>query len=303
MAYSSYAPTTLPKEFWNPETHSRVAEMMRSMGIEPPPVGVIDPMATKALGEGLYAKKDWKGSPLAPALVMMGGAALGGAIGGGGGIGGFGGAGSAGSGFMPGAAGGGVGGGIGSTVAKVGMRAGLSSLLSRGGGGGGSGGGDMAAGGSLLEQLAARLMEQSDPLRQMLMDRSAGYLQNGVGSSPQFSAFKAAAEPQFAQARQNIIGDSAPGGGLTSALAGLQANKARMLTEARGGIDQQELGLAERLATGGTGQAVSGLGAAGNLSNQSAAIQAQIKQADSAQDAAVLSALGQGAGAYFGSKD
>ena len=229
--------------------------------------------------------------------------ALGGAAGAAGALG----AGAAGAGGIAPSVGGGFGvPGMGLNVANMGLRAGVGSLLTKGldgGNGGGEPGGGMAVGGSLLEQLAAQMMQQTGPLREMLLQRSGDFMQNGVGNSPQFSAFKASAEPQFNMARDNIISSTAPGGGLTAALAKLQTDKARMLTEAQGGIHQQELGLAERLATGGTGQAVSAFGTAGGLNNQRDAINAQSAQAESAQEMAILSALGQGAGAYFGSKD
>jgi hypothetical protein len=79
--YSSYDPITLPPEFWPDQgTYDRTAEQMQSFGIAPPPIGTIDPRATSELGNALYNQESFLESPLAPALVMMGGAALGGAF-------------------------------------------------------------------------------------------------------------------------------------------------------------------------------------------------------------------------------
>lgn len=79
--YSSYTPLTLPQQFWPSEDqYNRTAEQMRAMGIEPPPRGTLDPTATSALGQGLYEQESWMDSPFLPAMVMMGGAALGGAF-------------------------------------------------------------------------------------------------------------------------------------------------------------------------------------------------------------------------------
>jgi hypothetical protein len=227
--------------------------------------------------------RNWQGIAKV-ATVVGGGAALGGAsgVGAGGGVG---------SGFAPGA--GGVGGLGGLNWAQMGLRgAGLLGSSSMSGKGGGSGAGDASA---IQSELAQRLLMQTDPLRTALIDRSAAYLGGGIDNSAQFNAFKASAEPQFAQARENIIADTPAGGQLTAALTQLQGGRAQALAQARGAIDEQELARAMTLGTGMTGQA---LGTLGNAAN----VQAMIAQSEADREAGMLGALGAGAGAYFGSK-
>lgn len=144
-------------------------------------------------------------------------------------------------------------------------------------------------------QIAEQLFNQSAPLRQGLTARSMDYLQNGVDNSPTFSAFKAAAEPQYANARNQIIEDTPAGGPLTAALAQLQMGKARDLTQARGAIDESELSRALTLGTGLVPTSVGGLG-------NSAAINAQRAQTKSAQESSVYMAIGEGLGAFMGGK-
>ena len=182
----------------------------------------------------------------------------------------------------------------GTNVAALGMRgAGLlgSNVMASGKGGGG-GSGDA---GAIQSQLAMELINQTDPLRRALIERSGAFLGGGIDNSAQFSAFKAAAEPQFAQARESVIANTPTGGGLTSALTQLEGQRARTLTEAQGGIEQQELARAMQLGTGMTGPALSTLGNAAN-------VQAMIAQSEADREAGMLGALGAGAGAYFGSK-
>jgi hypothetical protein len=164
--------------------------------------------------------------------------------------------------------------------------------MSSGKGGGGSGG---AADAQL--QLARMLAEQTDPLRRQLIDRSGAFLSGDldVTQSPMFGAFKNQTETQFNNARNNIIGDTAAGGQLTAALTDLNARRSTALGQGAGQIADAELARAMGLATGQTGQAMSGLGQAANM-------QAMTAQAEADREAGVLGALGAGAGAYFGSK-
>lgn len=178
---------------------------------------------------------------------------------------------------------------IGAKVAG-GLLAAKAAKKSLGGGSAGSPAADLQA------QIAEQLFQQTDPLRTSLIDRSQSYLTNGVDSSPQFSAFKASAEPQFATAKNNVIANTPAGGALVSALTQLEADRARTLTQARGAIDESELARAMTLATGTTGTSVGALGTA-------ASIQAAQAQAEADREAGILGALGTGAGAYLGSKD
>lgn len=159
------------------------------------------------------------------------------------------------------------------------------------------GGGDRAAEQMAQKQaaLAGSLFDESDPLRKALIARSSTYLNGGVDASPQFMAFKAAAEPQFNAARDSIIADTPAGGPLTSALTNLNANKARTLTQAQGGIDESELARALALGTGTVPTAVAGVGNA-------AGIEAQRAQTSAAQTAALYSALGEAVGGMAGGK-
>lgn len=156
---------------------------------------------------------------------------------------------------------------------------------------------DRAAGeaASRQAQIAEQLFNQTDPLRRGLVGRSQQYLTGGIDNSPQFSAFKAAAEPQYANAREQIIEDAPAGGPLTAQLAELQMSKARDLTQARGAIDEQELTRALTLGTGLVPTSVGGLG-------NSAAINAQRAQSRAQQESAVYMAIGEGLGAFMGGK-
>ncbi len=142
-------------------------------------------------------------------------------------------------------------------------------------------------------EIAQQLFTQTDPLRRGMIDRSQQFLTNGVDNSPTFSAYKAAAEPQYASARESIIADTPMGGGLTAALAELQTGKARDLTEARGAIHESELARALTLGTGTVGTSMAGFG-------NSAAIQAQRAQAKAERDTGVYMALGEATGALLG---
>ena len=70
----------------------------------------------------------------------------------------------------------------------------------------------------LQAQLAQKLFQQTDPLRTGLIDRSQNFLENGVGFSPQYAAYKSALEPQYMQAKDAIIGSTPAGGSSRAAL-------------------------------------------------------------------------------------
>src|SRR5690606_1501115 len=145
--------------------------------------------------------------------------------------------------------------------------------------------------------IAQQLFEETSPVRTSLIDASTDFLEGGGPglSSPIFGALRSNIEDQFGVARDQIIADTPQGGALIAALAELDANRANALTQARGQATESELARAMTLATGSTGQAVSGLGQAG-------AIQAQIAQANADRQAGLFGALGTGLGAYLGSK-
>lgn len=163
-----------------------------------------------------------------------------------------------------------------------------------GGGGGGSGAGDAAR---MQAELAQRLVSQTDPLREALLQRSQGFLDGGsdVTSTPMFQAFKGVTESQFQNARNNVIGATPTGGPLVQALTNLEGNRAMALGQGAGALEEAEIARAMSLATGTTGQAMSGLGQAGS-------IQAMLAQSNADRDAGLYGALGTGLGAWMGSK-
>jgi hypothetical protein len=192
---------------------------------------------------------------------------------------------------MPGA--GGVGGGF-SQIPGGALGA---ASLGSGKMGGGSGGGGAGDAGAAQAQLATLLAAQSDPLRQSLIDRSEQFVGGNldVTASPAFSAFKNQTEGQYQNARDNIIASTPTGGGLTAALTELEGNRASSLGQGAGSLAETELARALNLATGTTGQAVSGLGNA-------AMLQGQLAQSEADREAGLYSALGTGIGAYAGMK-
>lgn len=195
--------------------------------------------------------------------------------------------GAAGAGIVPGGTA--VGGSFGSLPALARGAAGVSSMAGLKGGGGGASDATDAQ-----QRIALQLLGESDPLRQALIQRSGQAIMGGSGNSPQFAAYKAALEPQYASARDQIIADSPTGGGLTAALANLDTSRAHDLTAAQGSINESELARAMTLATGQTGQAMTSLGNAGQ-------VQAAAAQANAEREAGLYSAIGTGLGAYFGS--
>lgn len=160
-------------------------------------------------------------------------------------------------------------------------------------------GGDSSSGNaaSIQADIAQRLLQQTDPLRSALIDRSMQFVGGNmdVSASPVFRAIKGQTESQYANARNNIIGDTPVGGPLIAALTDLEGKRANALGQGAGAVADSEITRALGLATGQTGQAVSGLGQAANL-------QAMIAQSEADREAGMLGALGAGAGAYFGSK-
>ena len=181
-------------------------------------------------------------------------------------------------------------------AAAIGAKVALGALIAKKKSGGGGGAPAVPAAVPMTQEgIAGQIFSETTPLRQGLIQRSADYLGGGIDSSPQFSAFKSAAEPQFAAARQQIISDTPAGGALTSALTDLESNRARALTEGRGAIDEQELARAFSLATGSDASVMGAFG-------QSAAIRAQQEQAKAAEKNSIYQLIGSGAGAYLGSK-
>jgi hypothetical protein len=146
-------------------------------------------------------------------------------------------------------------------------------------------------------RIARELFSQSDPTRTALFERSEDFLSDpgAVYDLPGFAAVKDTTESQYARARENIIASTPEGGALTSALADLERNRASDLVQGTARLGENELSRSLALSTGTTGAALTSLGSAG-------AIEAQRDASDAAGKAAKAGGLGQGAGAYFGSK-
>lgn len=124
-------------------------------------------------------------------------------------------------------------------------------------------------------RLAEQLFQQTQPIRTALFDRSNDFLSGDmdVMGTPTGMAYKSAADRSFNRAKDNIIGRVAPGGGLVSALAGLEGDRAASMTAGAGQIYDSELSRALALGTGVTGTSLSSLGQAG--ANQAAVAQAR----------------------------
>jgi hypothetical protein len=138
---------------------------------------------------------------------------------------------------------------------------------------------------------AQMLLDQTNPLRQGLIQDAGEFLSGDrdVTGLPQFRALKNANEGQFAVAQDNIIANTAEGGGLTAALAANEGARASNQVAFTGDLAQQETDLAAALATGGAVQGGQGLANAGFLQSQNA-------QAEGAANAGKSSGAGSAAG-------
>lgn len=148
--------------------------------------------------------------------------------------------------------------------------------------------------------VSQQLLDQTDPLRQQLIDRSQNFLGSGGGlpdvlASAPYLAYKDAANANFARARDNIMANTPTGGSLTSALGNLEANRASTLTQGAGQLYDNETARALGLATGQVPTALNGLSMGGNTQALLAGAQAQ-------QSSAKASSLGSAAGSYLGGK-
>lgn len=135
-----------------------------------------------------------------------------------------------------------------------------------------------------LAQLSEQLYGQTDPVRQALIDQASQFLSGGfdLSSLPQYAALKNAVESQYGRARENVLGSVAGGGSLSDALADVEIGRAGSLVQGIGGIANDQLALAQSLATGsplsasfgGLGQAA---GIQGSLANANAQRNTQLK--------------------------
>lgn len=145
-------------------------------------------------------------------------------------------------------------------------------------------------------QLAQQLVSETTPLRQNLISDAAGFVSGGrdVTSLPEFAAFKGSAETGFNRARENIIANTPEGGGLTAALAGLEADRAGNQAGFTGALASDEVNRALQLATFGAATGSQGLSSAGF-------IQAQRAGAEGQANAGKAGGLGTAAGFGIGS--
>jgi hypothetical protein len=139
-------------------------------------------------------------------------------------------------------------------------------------------------------RLAEQLVSETSPLRRELIGDASGFLRGrDVTGLPEFAAGKSVLEPQFANARESIIANTPEGGGLTSALAQLEGDRARGLTQMTGSLASNEIDRALQLATFGAAQGTAGLGGAAFSQAQRAAAEAQ-SNAGKGQAAGVIAA-------------
>jgi hypothetical protein len=167
------------------------------------------------------------------------------------------------------------------------------------GGGGGSKQAKKTA--KMQRQFSEQLFNESAPIRTELFGRSTDFLQGGSDprETPTWEALKLATDSGFNQAKDNTIARFAPGGGLISAMTGLEGQRANTLSQGAANIYESELARAMALGTGMAQTGIAGLGSAGQT-------QASLAQANAAQSGAGKGALGSGlgmaAGGYLGNK-
>jgi len=140
-------------------------------------------------------------------------------------------------------------------------------------------------------RLGEQLVGEVTPLRKELINDAATFFEGGraVTDLPEFRASKSASEAQFTRAKDNIISSTPTGGGLTAALAGLEANRASNQVAFTGDIAGNEVDRALQLATFGTSQGARSGGTAGFLQGQRA-------NAEASQNAAKSQGAGSAAG-------
>ena len=150
--------------------------------------------------------------------------------------------------------------------------------------------------GDIQGQLAEKLFNQTDPLRQMLLNRSTNFLSSGdPRETPIYKNLQLTAGQGFNRAKDNTIARFAPGGALMEALTGLEGDRAQFLSQGASDIYSSEIDRALALGTGVTGQSLNALGQAGQL-------QAARAQANADRDAGKAGGIGAGLGALMGSK-
>lgn len=155
--------------------------------------------------------------------------------------------------------------------------------------------------GEQAAQIAQKMFEQTNPLRENLVERYTKFLTPGrfrVTQSPLWQPGKQALETAYRQAQQNITSSIPAGGALLESLAGAETSRAKDLTSLAGQIAQDEYGKVYGMATGTPQTSLAGLSTA-------ASGEASAQQALAAQNAAKQSMfgdLGMGTGMILASK-
>ncbi|KKL79901.1 hypothetical protein LCGC14_2010170 [marine sediment metagenome] len=132
-------------------------------------------------------------------------------------------------------------------------------------------------------RISEQLFSESTPIRQQLNQDAMGFLEGDrdVTGTPAFAGLKDMIESQFGRARESVIGSTPTGGGLTSALEGVERGRAGALVQGTAALSENELNRAMMLGTGLVPTSVGGLGQAG----QTQAFAAAEAQAAGAQKA------------------
>ena len=165
----------------------------------------------------------------------------------------------------------------------IGAAGGIANALSGGDTGQGGGSGTPSSGNYLdvLAQLSQDYFGQTQGLRTGIIDRGEQFLAGDldVTKSPLYASGKNAAEVQYGLARDATLANLPSGGGLQSALARGETDKARTMTDLSAQIGQDEYNKIFGLATSAPAVALGGLGTAAgqqaNLSNVASQIGSQ----------------------------
>ena len=139
-------------------------------------------------------------------------------------------------------------------------------------------------------RISNQLFAESTPIRRELNKQAQGFLSGDrdVTGTAGFASLKDMIESQFARAREGVIGSTPTGGGLTSALTGVERGRAGALVHGTAALTENELNRAMILGTGLVPTAVGGLGQAGSTQAFAAAQaqqQSSQKKGDSGQAA------------------
>jgi len=241
----------------------------------------------EGIGQGLGgALGSLAGGPLAGALGSALGGMIGGSFGSGSGFGGFGGFGGEGSGSGFGGLGGpgGSGPGFGGSGPWFG---------GSGSGFGGSGGGQSPVPiGSIADQIFALTSKLRGNFVGSLEDFSSGDFD--FASHPMFDSEKSAIEDQFANARDNILGNIPEGGSLIDSLSNLETGKAKSLTDVISNIQQDMFNKTQQAAFG---MVPSSISAQTSTNNRNSLLNANKQAQEDAQDNANM----MGAGVFLSS--